>query len=1201
MTDVMDWRSAPLEAGTRLLVEASAGTGKTWTIAVLYLRLVLERRLSPRQIVVATFTNRAADELRERLRDRLRGARDLAVVGVVPDQSGGPDHAWLSARWADAAQRADDQRRLDAALGDFDLAPIGTLHRLADRILREQPFATGAGLRGGGNGDGVELRDELVRDLRRILLQDEGHDLSRLAGALDGAPNATELDRALAALLAPGVVVAADDEAAAEALADPDLPARVRRVLDRRDALFIKNSVAARALEALGKVVGGAATWPETDAEDVVEGLGKLTTRTGFRKGSAVDSDLEWLVSNGEALAAGTRDVAVHRPVRAFWRAVGVWARAESRRRLEARGETSFDLLLETVHDALAAEDGVASRPLADALVAQWPAALVDEFQDTDPIQYGILDRIWRCDAGRPRGWLAVVGDPKQAIYRFRGGDIETYQRARKAATAQLILSTNHRSSTRFVSACNAFFGAGSGTLSARGDADIRYQRVTAAPLSRHPSGLRIDGAEPERPLMVRTLAGSDEGLKADDLIQRAITAAADEIAGMLGSGQYAIAGRALAPADIAVLVPANDHVSRMLAALAERNVPAVGSRQASVFESDTARDLVLVLEALVEPGEPVRRAALATRLMGARWETVRRLTTGPALAGDVEARLDHWRGIWQRLGVGAAIRMLAADIASRVLASGEGERVLTDLRHLGELLELASAEHHGMHAQLAWLKRQRRIVGGKEADVDARRLRLESDARRVQVITVHASKGLEFGIVFLPLAFRHGRSDEWRKAPLVRISDPSAQVGRLDVPEAVAAQAQQLESDERFRLLYVAVTRAVHACVVYDAPAPQNMADVPLAVLIARHGKSGTTGNGTSGAGNGRADIAGVEWRDGLPEPATWVVADVGLRARAARPMPPPAAGPRPERHSFTSLTHETTPATIEVIAGDSPAEDEAVAEPGFATLGESDADDALQPDDVEVDEAHPQLVAFASVGGTGFGNAVHAVLEHRVHGRRIVDQIDLVRRALDEHGVGDGRAPVDMSGLAAMLDRALEVPLWPGGPGVGELAPSAQRAEFDFLLSLPRLRMKALRRLAAGHDEAGLVPASDAEIAGLLRGKIDLVLRHDGRYHALDWKTNRLGVRLDDYLGAALDRAMDRDRYRFQALLYTLALHRHLRARLRGYDRSLHLGDPVYVFVRAAGLAPGAGVWSSPFAPEFLDAVDALLDGREAMEPAA
>lgn len=594
---------------------------------------------------------------------------------------------------------------------------------------------------------------------------------------------------------------------------------------------------------------------------------------------------------------------------------------------------------------------------------------------------------------------------------------------------------------------------------------------------------------------------------------------------------------------------------------------------------------------------------------------------------------------------------MLAAEIAPRVLASPEGERVLTDLRHLGELLELASAEHQGPHALLAWLKRQRQVTGGSEADVDARRMRLESDARRVQVMTVHAAKGLEFGVVFLPLAFRHGLNDEWRKAPLVRVSDPGAQVGRLDVPGAVAARAAQLESDERFRLFYVAVTRAVHACVVYDAPAPQKMTEIPFTVLVARHRKPAPADAASASAATpaerkgapvtgtfvitgpdrirndaaaaatrsasakstsvaepvpakgegGHPSIEGVEWCAGLPKRATLAVAREDATVRVARPMPAPAPGPRPGRHSFTSLAHAAPRDAFEAIAAESPAEDEADAGSGLSTVGEVGAESAHAVAGTVEGDAHPLLEGLASVGGAGFGNAVHAVLEHRAPGRRIVDQLDAVRRALGEHGVADGRGPVDVAGLAAMLDRALAVPLWPGGPGVGDLPPRDQRAEFDFVLPLPRLRMAALRRVATEQGEPDLVPASDAEVAGLLRGKIDLVLRHEGRYRALDWKTNRLGIRVAEYAGAALDRAMDRDRYRFQALIYTLALHRHLRTRLRGYDRARHLGDPVYVFVRGAGLAPGAGVWSRPFAPALLDAVDALLDGREPKEAAA
>jgi exodeoxyribonuclease V beta subunit len=1254
MIDAVDWRSAPLEPGTRLLVEASAGTGKTWTIAALYLRLVLERRLSPRAIVVATFTNKAADELRERLRQRLRGARELAASDESPDAANGPDQAWLAERWTDDARRGEDRRRLEVALGDFDLAPIGTLHRLADRILREQPFATGAGLRSGGQGDGAELRQELAGDLRRILLQEATHELSRLAAAMGGAPGAKDLGDALPSLLAPGVAVADDDPAADALLQDPELPARIRRVLGRRQDLFNAAAVAARALEALEPVLAGAATLGQIDLDDTISGLGKFATRTGLKKAAAGDPDLEWFQHHAAQLAAAVREIGAHRPPRAFWRAVGAWARAEARRRLEARDQGSFDALLETVHDALAAEDGHESRPLADALHALWPAALVDEFQDTDPVQYGILDRIWRCAEGRPRGWLAIVGDPKQAIYRFRGGDIETYRRARDEATARLALTTNHRSSAHFVAACNAFFGAGGGLLSARPEADIRYEPVNAARASGDASGLRIDGTEPEQPLRIRRIAAPADGLKADALAERAIEAVADEIAGMLGSGRWTIDGKPLEPAHIAVLVPGNDHVARTLAALDERRVPAVGSRQASVFESDTARDLILILEALIDPSEPVQRAALATALLGLGWETVRRMVADPTAAAAGQARLEHWRDTWHRLGVGAAVRALAADIAPRALGSTGGERVLTDLRHLGELLELASADHHGPHALMAWLKRERQVGGGSEADADARRVRLESDARRVQVMTVHAAKGLEFGIVFLPLAFRHGLNDQWRQHPLVRVPDPHTKLGRLDLPEAVKAHAEQLESDERFRLFYVAVTRAVHACVIYDAPAPQKMTHVPLSTLIARHRgpphaadvaaadamptakpaakrRAATSGSfvitdpeadraarasaapaaapeadAAVEAGPGASagpSIAGVEWLAGLPPAACLEARDEEPAARSARPMPGPAAGPRPGRHSFSTLGDDAPRAVVETVAVEAAAEDEAIADADRSIEDVPDVDFAPAGAlDASVEAAHPELAALDGARGTGFGNAVHAIIERRVHGQPIASQLDLVRRALAEHGAGDRTVATGIeTRVAAMLDRVLDVPLWPGGPSAGQLAPCDQRAEFDFLLPLPRLRMAALRRIAADHGEPDLVPASDREVAGLLRGKVDLVLRHEGRYRALDWKSNRLGLRVDDYLGASLDRAMDGGRYRFQALLYTLALERHLRARLPGYERARHLGDPVYVFVRGAGLAPGAGLWSKPFAPSLLDAVDALFDGRGAEETAA
>jgi exodeoxyribonuclease V beta subunit len=1233
MIETRDWREAPLEPGTRLLVEASAGTGKTWTIAALYLRLLLETAAaSPRRIVVATFTNKAADELRERLRARIGEALALADgdAGTRPDDP--PDRAWLLARWTDPARRQEDRRRLEAALAGFDLAPIGTLHRLCERILHEEPFATGAGLGPRAVGDDAALRDELAGDLRRILLLEPDHPLARLAAAIGGPPDRATLAAGLGAVLAAGVVVADDPAWVEPALRDPALLPCLDRVLARRAALFNSRAVAADALARLAEALR-AGDFTGLDVERVAEGLGKLADGTGLSKGAADDGDLAMLRERAKVLAAAVRERGRHGPWRAFWRAVAGWARAEARRRLAARGETRFDALLEAVHEALAREDG-GPRPLADALHARWPWALIDEFQDTDPVQYGILDRIYADAQRAPRGVLAIVGDPKQAIYRFRGGDVATYLAAAARATARLVLATNHRSSARYVAALNALFGAGDGALSADGDDPIRYVEVGAARPPDDPDGLRVDGQPVERPLAIRRLDRPDEIDPADaepdtaTWIERALAAAADEIAALLGEARHTIGGQPVRAGQIAVLVPTNEDVRQMLAALAARRVPAVGSRPSSVFESEAARDLLVVLDALAEFREARLRAALATRLLGGGWDVARRLAADPGFLADGIERLGRWRARWLELGIGALIRTIVEAVAPRALAGPDGERVLTDLRHLGELLEDAATRHPGPHALVAWFAHQRALgTGGDETESEARRLRLESDADRVQVMTVHAAKGLEFGIVFLPLAFRQGPGRGPSKAPLARIPTPGGGFGRLDVPAAVQTEIARLEADEAFRVFYVAATRAVHRCVIYDAPPPKGRALAPLAVLLDRlvaakgSGAAGTRADapvtdavrrfditpperagGPAPASTTRRaqasearpavasavpawpDVPGIEWLVGLPPEAGPLPALDDGAARVAWPMPGPLPGPRSGRHSFSSLRHGRSAAE----ADDARASDEA--EPADDELESAVfAGDASAADDA----ADPEIAALATLRGTRFGDAVHAILEHRAPGQSLAAQPELVRRALGALGAA-AAAPTIVEALARRLDQMLGMPLWPGTPALGALPASEWRAEFDFALDLPRLDLVALRRVAAARGEPDLVPASDRVVAGLLRGQIDLVLRIAGRYHALDWKTNWLGPRRADYEGAALDRAMDRPHYRFQALLYTLALDRHLRARLPGYRREARLGDPVYVFVRAAGLAPGLGVWSKPFDPRLLDAIDALLDGR-------
>ena len=472
MTAPRDWTKLPLAGDGRSLVEASAGTGKTWTIAVLYLRLLLEETLSPRRIIVSTFTNAAAAELAERLRGKLLWALAEAerfAAGDEADDDEAPDRAWLLARWrVDADCRAQDVMRLQAALAEFDAAPVSTLHSLCSRILADHPFAAGALFRARQMTDAGELESAIAADLWRLVSQGSDDDalvqLARAAGI-----ERKHIDKYVKDLLEPGVVVeggSPDDVLAAieDQVGDP--PAwggKLVEALEMPGALAAKGKLR-RAWEALSEALlrdDGSVAEAIAGCHDTLLGAGSMT---GVNKAGQDDPLVLKLVADSAAIADTVPlvalDLASSRPLRAFLAAAQSWCRDAMHARLDAANQSTFDQLLHSVHDALAPKGD--ARALADALFDEWPVALVDEFQDTDPVQFGILDAIYRDGEGRPRGRLVMIGDPKQAIYRFRGGDVQAYERAKaKVPEAdRLTLDTNHRSSRAYVEAVNQFYEA---------------------------------------------------------------------------------------------------------------------------------------------------------------------------------------------------------------------------------------------------------------------------------------------------------------------------------------------------------------------------------------------------------------------------------------------------------------------------------------------------------------------------------------------------------------------------------------------------------------------------------------------------------------------------------------------------------------------------------------------------------------------
>src|SRR5690606_1934002 len=411
------------------------------------------------------------------------------------------------------------------------------------------------------------------------------------------------------------------------------------------------------------------------------------------------------------------------------------YVRSELQRRLEAADRMTFDALIERVADAV-----TRSQALRDRLAADWPVALVDEFQDTDSVQFTVLDRIYRDGDDQPRGRLVMIGDPKQAIYGFRGGDIATYQHAAAQAGDVLGLDTNYRSSAAYVAAMNELHALAGPELSSRGTG-IHYEPVKASDRQAG-TPYAIQGERVERPLTIH-LETDDPGTQPLRR-KRALEACANHIAGLLDARSHTIGDRPVRPGDIAVLLPTHADIAELRLLLQQRRVPCVGTGRSSVFEGRWARELQLVLHAAWPPRQPgALRAALATRLFGWPYQRLRDLADEPDAWLAQATRFERLRQLWVERGVLAVVRAVLDEAMPALRALPDGERALTDLRHLGELLQAQEQEVEGAEELLAWLRRQRAGDGEDVEAADEQQLRIESDARRVALLTLHAAKGL--------------------------------------------------------------------------------------------------------------------------------------------------------------------------------------------------------------------------------------------------------------------------------------------------------------------------------------------------------------------------------------------------------------------------------------------------------------------------
>ena len=1199
------------------LIEASAGTGKTRAITDLYLRLLLGRDtglqpLSVNEILTLTFTNAATAELRHRVRGRISEARRAFRGDAGPE----PDDEFLSALARNSPDRDADRQRLEAAAGLLDEACIFTLHGFCAKVLKEHPFDTGILFQQEtSEADDSQLLREVCadcyRDLPRALSPFERILASRLWGDPTALANALRpyIDRE-AIQLTP-----AFDDAAPQALDQllQDI-AQAKRDWIEQDcpqqiaSLLKGNMKPFKRLEAMTELCEGGDLGLLDDAADLWEIYSSESMEKALRKEDALPEATGPLWALIDSIAARKGPVVTALKANLWHRVLG-----DVRERMqdikESRQLIAVNDLLTKTRDALC-------RPksdLAQLLAQRWPVAMIDEFQDTDQIQYGIFSRIYPAGAESGDRGLLMIGDPKQAIYQFRGADVYAYINARRDVGEDRIhsLDKNWRSTPALVEAVNALFG-NAGVFG--NDKDIPFQPVEAARVERK---MTIDGREvkPFELFIVKPRSSDRESVSMAEARQRAMAYAACQTAQLLNKGEKVRlhgeeeADQTLKAGAIAFLVRTRSEAELARQALEDRGIKSVYLTKTSVLEQPLAQDLLCVLRAALEPAaDGPLRAALAAPLLRCRAGDIERLDSDFQYRQTISREFQDYHEVWRREGVAAMLSRLLRErrLAWKWLGQPEGERTLTDFRHLTELLQQGEALAPGMRRLANWFARE---MQSDDAEAEQRQLRLESDENLVKIVTMHAAKGLEYDVVMIPMpVFSVPKHD----GPALFHDEAQGKYRAcLEVSEHAGhrARAQKEALDEDARLLYVAMTRAKYRCYLglpltrdlgKNAVAQRVLRPVPQASsllqihLKIRSGRLFISDSKTAGAKTQRAARE-------LPE-HLFAVVDEAEKVNDAfcSPPPPPASLQAPPplpsidrsrwEHSYSGLYARLREQQEEVGVSE-------IA--GFAD-DDPGAGPAVSEEDGAVATGAPEAATFSRFSfprGRRVGVILHKLLEdldpaapRLEREKACADALDCLGNALN---LGQHRKAW-LETLARWLDDMLATPLAPlkisleqigGGDRLNEM-------QFHFPVADPG---RALAKLREAGCLEGFRPAENFAIKGMMTGLVDLSFRHDGKHYVLDYKSNHLGDSFADYGVESLNAAVAEHHYDLQYLIYSVALHKWLRARLPGYAYDQHFGGVFYLFLRGmqGRDGDGSGVYFHRPPGALIETLDGLLSG--------
>ncbi|MER1345717.1 exodeoxyribonuclease V subunit beta [Klebsiella pneumoniae] len=1153
------------------LIEASAGTGKTFTIAALYLRLLLglggeaayPRAISVEELLVVTFTEAATEELRGRIRSNIHELRIACLRGES-------DNPLYSALLAEIADKDDAAKTLLLAERQMDEAAVFTIHGFCQRMLSLNAFESGMLFEQQLIEDESRLRYQACADFWRRHCYPLTRDIAAVIHDVWKGPR--DLLKSLDRWLQGEAPQLKSPPAPNETLAE-----RHQQIIARIDSLKQQWREQVGEIEGVlensgldrrkfnrgnqGKWMEKVNAWAqeETLSYQLPDALEKFAQSFLLERTKAGgEPPVHPLFSAVESLLASSLTLTDLVLARAMVEIRDAVAREKRR-----RGELGFDDMLSRLDEALRGDSG---ETLASAIRQRFPVAMIDEFQDTDPQQYRIFRRIWR---RQPETALLLIGDPKQAIYAFRGADIFTYMKARGDVAAHYTLDTNWRSSPGMVGSVNRLFSLSDNPFMFH---EIPFLPVKAAAKNK---GLRFTVDAADVPAMnVWLMPGDTVG--SGDYQTFMAQLCATQIRDWLSAGQRGRAllwrgetSRPVQATDITVLVRNRLEAAQVREALQTLGIPSVYlSNRDSVFETLEAQELLWLLQAVLAPErENTLRSALATSMFGLTALDIENLNQDEQAWDALVEEFSEYRQIWRQRGVMPMLRalMTARHIAENLLATRGGERRLTDILHISELLQEAASQLESEHALVRWLAQH---IAEPDSNAASQQMRLESDKHLVQIVTIHKSKGLEYPLVWLPFIARFRKQDQ----AFYHDRETFAAVLDLGQDEASLELAEAERLAEDLRLLYVALTRAVWHCSLGVAP------------LSSR--KSGNSDFHLSALGRllqaGEAmDAAGLAARL-----ADFCHGDIALQRPGELDLTPwqaPAA--TIPRLSARELQRR--------IADDW----RVTSYSGLQQHGFSGGQDLLPRLDVDaagVGEVveEPQLTPHQFPRGAAPGTFLHSLFEELDFTQPVPE--GWMAEKLQLSGFDAQWAPVLTDWLGGVLKTRLP------GPDIAlnQLAARDKQVEMAFYLPIAQLlTAERLDALIRQYDplSADTPPLDFRQVRGMLKGFIDLVFRHEGRYYLLDYKSNWLGEDREAYTRPAMEQAMRAHRYDLQYQLYSLALHRYLRHRLADYDYDRHFGGVIYLFLRGMdGQEGGQGIFTTRPVRPLIDGLDQLFAGE-------